>query len=171
MSLISFINKNTYEVVDELDDYIYCDYDIRYIISELNRKGYRTLFSCSGHLDVGLLDYTHKEPLEELEDFLEETKVDSSLHIIKKDDKYFYHKDEKTYTCTYISFDKVYDFNVLPKDFVVEVVDNKTNIYKKIFFYKDSKNTNRKSDQEILSELNQNYEDLKEWVRLLEKSI
>ena len=29
MSLISFINKNTYEVVDELDDYIYCDYDIR----------------------------------------------------------------------------------------------------------------------------------------------
>ena len=171
MSLISFINKNTYEVVDELDDYIYCDYDIRYIISELNRKGYRTLFSCSGHLDVGLLDYTHKEPIEELEDFLEEAKVDSSLHIIKKDDKYFYHKDEKTYTCTYISFDKVYDFNVLPKDFVVEVVDNKTNIYKKIFFYKDSKNTNRKSDQEILSELNQNYEDLKEWVRLLEKSI
>ena len=171
MSLISFINKNTYEVVDELDDYIYCDYDIRYIISELNRKGYRTLFSCSGHLDVGLLDYTHKEPIEELEEFLEEAKVDSSLHIIKKDDKYFYHKDEKTYTCTYISFDKVYDFNVLPKDFVVEVVDNKTNIYKKIFFYKDSKNTNRKSDQEILSELNQNYEDLKEWVRLLEKSI
>ena len=167
MSLISFINKKTYEVVDELEDFIYCDYDLRYIIAELNKKGYKTLFSCSGHLDVGLLDYTHKEPIEDLEDFLEQAKEDSSLHIIKKDDKYFYHKDEKTYTCTYITFDRVYDFNVLPKDFIVEVVDNKTSIYKKVFFYNDSKNTDRKSDKQISSELNQNYENLKDWVNKL----
>jgi hypothetical protein len=83
MSLISFINKKTYEVVDELEDFIYCDYDLRYIIAELNKKGYKTLFSCSGHFDVGLLDYTHKEPIEDLEDFLEQAKEDSSLHIIK----------------------------------------------------------------------------------------
>lgn len=167
MSLISFINKNTYEVVDELEDYIYCDYDLRYIIAELNKKGYKTLFSCSGHLDVGLLYWTHREPIEELEDFLKQAEEDSSLHLIKKNDKYFYHKDEKTHTCTYITFDKVYDFNNIPKDFVVETVDNKTNIYKKISFYKDIKNTERKSDKEISSELNQNYEDLKEWVSKL----
>jgi hypothetical protein len=47
------------------------------------------------------------------------------------------------------------------------VVDNKTSIYKKVFFYNNSKNTDRKSDKQISSELNQNYEDLKEWVNKL----
>ena len=46
-------------------------------------------------------------------------------------------------------------------------MDNKTNIYKKVFFYNDNKNTDRKTDKEISSELNQNYEGLKEWVNKL----
>ncbi len=55
MALISFINKKTFEITDELEDYIYCDYELRYIIRELNRKGYKTSFSCAGHNQVGLL--------------------------------------------------------------------------------------------------------------------
>lgn len=52
MSLIAFINKNTFEVKDELDEYIYSDYEIRNVIACLNRKGYKTSYSYAGHNEV-----------------------------------------------------------------------------------------------------------------------
>lgn len=168
MALISFINKSTYDVIDELDDYIYCDYDLRYIIATLNKKGYETVYSCSGHNEVGLLEYTHREPISELEDFLKESKTNLSLHYIDKDDNYFYHKDEKVYTYTYIYFKDNYKFKNAPKDFTLEVLEDKSYISKKVTFYKDSRNTIRKTDNDIFKELEQNYLDLKEWVDDLE---
>lgn len=168
MALISFINKNTYDVLDELDDYIYCDYDLRYIIANLNKKGYKTIASCSGHNEVGLLEYIHREPINELDNFLEESKTNLSLHYIGKDNNYFYHKDEKIATHTYIYFQRNYNFKNAPKDFTLEVFEGKSHISKRISFYKDSKNTIRKTDNEIFKELEQNYLDLKEWVDNLE---
>lgn len=38
LALISFINKKTFEIKDELEEYIYCDFEISKIISELNKK-------------------------------------------------------------------------------------------------------------------------------------
>ena len=92
MALISFINKKTYEITDELEDYIYCDYELRYIIRELNRKGYKTSFSCAGHNQIGLLLDLHKSPIGEINEYLEACKTDASLHFISKDAEYFYHK-------------------------------------------------------------------------------
>lgn len=168
MALISFINKKTYEIVDELDDYIYCDYDLRYIIAELNRKGYKTSFSCSGHIEVGLLDYEHREPIEELDEFLEKSKTNSSLHLIRKDDQYFYHKDEKVSTYTYIYFDNNYEFKSIPKGFTLELNECKSNLVKEISFYKDDDYQIRKTDKEISNELNETYDDLKRWVDSLD---
>ena len=60
MALISFINKKTFEIKDELEEYIYCDFEISKIISELNKKGFKTLYSCAGHNEIGLMWPTHK---------------------------------------------------------------------------------------------------------------
>ena len=95
MPLIAFVNKKTFEVKDELEEYIYCDYEIRNVIACLNKKGYMTNYSCAGHNEVGLLWPLHKENISNLEDYLKESKTDKSLHFIKKDKNCFYHKDEK----------------------------------------------------------------------------
>lgn len=168
MALISFINKKTYEITDELEDYIYCDYELRYIIRELNRKGYKTSFSCAGHNQIGLLLDLHKSPIGEINEYLEACKTDSSLHFISKDAEYFYHKYERVCAYTYIWFDDDYKFNKVPKDFAVEIVDGKSYISKKIQYYKDEANTIRKTDKEIFDELEQTHNDLKKWVDELE---
>ena len=43
LALISFINKKTFEIKDELEEYIYCDFEISKIISELNKKGFKRI--------------------------------------------------------------------------------------------------------------------------------
>lgn len=167
MSLIAFINKNTFEVKDELNEYIYCDYEIRNIIALLNKKGYKTNYSCAGHNEVGLFWPTHKEELDKLDDYLKKAENDNALHFIKKDGRYFYHKDEKIATYAYISFDEDYKFKKIPNNFTNEIFNGSSYLSKKIEFYKDENHTIRKTDKEIYSELEEMHKDLEKWVEEL----
>ena len=167
MSLIAFINKNTFEIKDEVDKYIYCDYEIRNVIATLNRKGYKTDYSCAGHNDVGLLWPLHKEEIDKLEEYLKEAQNDKTLHFIKKEGKYFYHKDEKTSTYPYVSFCHNYNFQKYPSNFTYELIDNKSYLSKKIDFYKDENHAIRKTDAEIYTELEQTHKDLEKWANEL----
>lgn len=167
MPLIAFINKNNYEVKDELEDYIYCDYEIRNVIANLNKKGYKTNYSCAGHNEVGIFWPTHKEDIYNLEEYLRAEKADNALHFIKKEDKYFYHKDEKTSTYIYIAFADQYEFKTYPKGFIYEIYEGKSYLSKKINFYKDRNHLNRKNDEEIFEELNESHNILEEWVNKL----
>jgi len=167
MSLISFINKNTFEVKDELEEYIYCDYEIRNVIALLNKKGYKTNYSCAGHNEVGMLWPLHKEDINNLKDYLEEAKTDKALHFIKKDNTYFYHKDEKVFTYTYISFNDDYKFESYPNDFMYELINGKSYLSKKTDFYKDKNHTIRKKDSEIYKELELIIVELENWVKEL----
>ena len=167
MSLIAFIDKKTFEVKDELEEYIYCDYEIRNVIACLNKKGYKTSYSCAGHNEVGLFWPIHKEDINYLEDYLKESKTDKALHLIKKDSNYFYHKDEKVATYTYISFIDDYKFEIYPNGFTYELIDEKSYLSKKIDFYKDNNHTIRKTDQEIYKELELTIYELEKWVKEL----
>jgi len=167
MSLIAFINKNTFEVKDELDEYIYCDYEIRNIIAELNRKGYKTKASCAGHNEVGLMWPLHKENIDKLNEYLKEAQNDKTLQYIKKEGDYFYHKDEKTATYVYIYFEEDYKFEVLPDGFTYEVFDNKSHLSKKINFYLEINHKTRKTDEKIYCELEQSHKDLLNWLNTL----
>ncbi len=164
MSLIAFINKKNFEISDELKNYIYCDYEISYVIATLNKKGYKTNYSCAGHNESGLMLPIYKCPIEKFQDYLNNSKKDKTLHFIKKDDKYFYHKDEKTETHIYISFAKNYNFKILPKGFKYELVNNNSYISKKINYYKDKYHSMKKSDEEIFNELKNAQDSLKLWV-------
>ena len=167
MSLISFIDKNTFEVKDDLEEYIYCDYEIRNVIALLNKKGYKTNYSCAGHNEVGLLWPLHKEDINCLQEYLEDSKSDKALHFVKKDGDYFYHKDEKVATYTYISFIDDYKFKIYPNDFTYELINGKSYLFKKIDFYKDNNHTIRKTDSEINSELDLTIVELEKWVKEL----
>ena len=167
MSLVAFINKNTFEVKDELEEYIYCDYEIRNVIACLNQKGYKTSYSCAGHNEVGLFRPLHKEDISNLEEFLEESKTDKALHFLKKDSNYFYHKDEKVATYTYISFIDDYKFKIYPDGFTYELINGKSYLSKKIDFYKDNNHINRKTDPEIYKELELTVVELEKWSKEL----
>lgn len=167
MSLIAFINKKTFEVKDELDEYIYCDYEIRNVIATLNKKGYKTRYSCAGDNEAGLLWPLHKEDINNLGDYLKDAKNDKALHFIKKERDYFYHKDEKVATYTYILFDDDYKFETCPSDFTYELVDRKSYLSKKIDFYKDKNHVIRKTDIEINEELNSTILKLEKWAKSL----
>ena len=166
-ALIYFINKKTFEIKDELEEYIYCDFEISKIISELNKKGFKTLYSCAGHNEIGLMWPTHKLPISEYESYKERSKIDKSLHLVKKEKEYFYHKDEKTSTWIYISFSKNYNFHSIPLGFEYQLVNGNSYISKKIDFYFDDAHTIRKSDSQIDEELFLSRCELEKWVKTL----
>jgi len=168
MALISFINKNTYEIKDELEEYIYCDYEISYTIANLNKKGYKTDYSCAGHNEMGLLWPIHKLPISELDEYLKEAKNDKALHFISKDNEYFYHKDEKVKTYIYISFQEDYKFKEYPEGFDYELYNGNSYISKEIEYFTDNEHTKRKTDSEVYKELSEAQSALKEWVDKLE---
>ena len=167
MSLIAFIDKNNFEIKEELEGYIYCDYEIRNVIAILNKKGYRTNYSCAGHNEVGLLWPLHKEDIHHLEDYFEEAKTDRALHFLKEEGDVFYHKDEKVATYTYISFCDNYSFPGYPRHFTYELVDGKSYLSKKTNFYFDENHTILKTDPEIYEELECTIRELEHWANEL----
>lgn len=167
MPLIAFVDKNNFEVKDELEEYIYCDYEIRNVIALLNKKGYKTKASCAGHNEVGLLWPLHKENISQLEDYLEDSKTDKALHFVKKDSNYYYHKDEKVATYTYIFFAADYKFKAYPNNFEYDLIEGKSYLSKRIDFYKDNSHTIRKTDPEIYNELKLTIIELEKWAKEL----
>lgn len=114
MSLIAFINKNSFEIKDELDEYIYCDYEIRNVIATLNKKGYKTNYSCAGHNELGLMWPLHKENIDKLEEYLRKSKNDKTLHFIKKEKNIFIIKMKKYQHILIFHFNKTIIFKSIP---------------------------------------------------------
>lgn len=114
MSLIAFINKNSFEIKNELDEYIYCDYEIRNVIATLNKKGYKTNYSCAGHNELGLMWPLHKENIDKLEEYLRKSKNDKTLHFIKKEKNIFIIKTKKYQHILIFHFNKTIIFKSIP---------------------------------------------------------
>lgn len=120
MDNLVFINTDTWEIVDEPEALIHVDKDIAEAIAILNKKGYKTKSSCSGHADRSLRQYFDKK--ENLKKYHNVTQEE----YIKEYDKVVFFALQKE-TDTYIMFDKIYNFDKLPKGFKYEarkIVDN-----------------------------------------------
>ena len=130
-----YINAKTFEITDEVFE---VDEDIATTISLLNKKGYYTKYSCTGHVKDPRLYELYK--LENVGEF-------KSLGYIVDDNNILM---PYTYTSVYIMFDNNYNFNNLPEGFYVSDDDNCI-ISCEIYYY-DS-NLKRKSaniiDEEI----------------------
>ena len=135
-----YINKHTYEIVDDVFE---VDEDIAKTISVLNKKGYHTLYSCSGHVKDSRL--YEKYPNSNSYSIYDSYNIDDYVLIPYQ------------HTEIYIMFEEAYNFNYLPDDFILE---NGNIIYKDISYYNNGKKLNANI---IQKEINISNEKLYEW--------
>lgn len=167
--MTKFIDMNNYEIIEN-QQFFEVDDEIAEAIIILNKKGYKTKFSCAGHNKNGWLYDTQEEPIDLYEEWLNRYKDDLSVNYVGKDNKYFYHKDEITATYTYISFEKKYNFESLPEEFEIYEDAQNCTIGKMCYFYKNNNtkdSSNKKTDYEINEELKKSQQDLLNWAKEL----
>ena len=161
----SIIEKDTYKVYKHAEDCPYafiCDKQIADSVALLNKKGYLTFASCSGHYKIEFYEW-FCDDLSKLEDY----KNDSKIIIKEIKNNGFYYWDEIDFTEMYVLFNKRYKFRNLPKDFDIDYnSDNKTSIYHRINYYKNNK---RKSRKEVETEIEKYSKMLFNWVNSLEE--
>lgn len=144
-----YIDKDTYEVVDNIFE---VDEAIADTISILNKKGYYTLYSCSGHVKNPRI--YEKYPLNSVDDYYESYIVDEKYVLVPF-----------SYTYIYILFDKHYHFNILPSKFHY---DSKNIISQKIFYYEKGI---KKKSANIQKEIDDANNELLEWAKKLSNNI
>lgn len=149
-----YIDIKTFDIVNNVFE---IDEDIAESISLLNKKGYYTRYSCSGHVkDSRMYEMYRVKKSEKLDD--------KDLGFIVK-----YNKDDyeilmpNRYTSIYVMFDKKYEFDNLPDGFYI-LDDEVTTIYKDIMYYE---NNIKKKSNDIQSEIDKSNYELLEWVKTL----
>lgn len=143
-----YLNSNTFEIVNDIFE---VDELIAETISILNKKGYHTLYCCSGHVkDSRLYEkyHLHKDELNDKHNY----------HIINERDNYVDVLIPYQDTVVYIMFDKKYDFD-LPKSF--RWIDDKTIYSYKISYYENNKKRNGNDIQKEIENVNN---ELLSWV-------
>lgn len=160
----SIIDKDTFEVCTHAEDHpqvFICDKRIAPVIALLNKKGYKTFASCSGHCRIEFHEY-FDEDISKLKEYQNDEKI-----IIKKiKHNTFDYWQEVDRTLLYILFDNKYVFDNLPKDFELTINVGKgyprTCIECEISFY-DELNQHKKMIS-VLKEIDSKCEILKQWV-------
>lgn len=97
-----YISTINYEIIDK-PDFFEVDEKIAETISILNKKGYITQYSCSGHVT----DSCYK--VETDISLLDEAKKDELIYIGKINDKTFTYYRDAEITCLYVKFITHYD--------------------------------------------------------------
>lgn len=160
----SIIDKENYEVYKFAEDYpkaILCDRRLAPVIATLNKKGYKTKASCSGHYKEGCKEF-FKADLKDLEEaknnnqvFIREIRVDSF-------DYYMEYRD----TVIYILFEKRYNFDCVPEEFtLIQFEDDESSLEHKVEFFDE--NNHKKTRLEIELELDKYCEILNKWAEKL----
>ena len=158
----SIIDKESFEVCTNAEDHpkvFVCDKLIAPAVALLNKKGYKTFASCSGHYKIEFYEYLN-EDIKNLEEYQKYDDV-----IIKKvRDNSFDYWLEVSKTENYILFAKDYKFDTLPEGFKVEY-DPRTHICSEISFYDENDEHRKRSD--IQNEIEDKCNRLKEWAECL----
>ena len=152
------IDNDTFEVDDEIAETIYI----------LNKKGYHTTYSCSGHSEPQIQSIIYV-PVETIESFVE----------MNKDLKYYILGKQKLgvqdvyaiitgfdYTEVYISFDKEYEFSSIPHNFEYSTSGNHSTL-SQIFNLFDESGEMFPED-EVNNKLKEANEELLNWAKSLE---
>lgn len=163
----SVIDKDTFEVCIHAEDHprvFVCDKMIAPVIALLNKKGYKTFASCSGHYKIEFYEY-FDEDISKLEEYQKDERI-----IIKKikDNSFDYWK-EIDKTLLYILFSEEYKFENLPSEFKLTINNGldypRTCIECEISYY-DSNNEHRKMI-DVLNEIANKCKLLNEWAKKL----
>lgn len=163
----SIIDKETFKVYTYAEDHpkvFVCDKMIAPAVALLNKKGYKTFASCSGHYKIEFYEY-FDEDIKNLEEYQNNERI-----IIKKikENNFDYWKELDS-TITYILFNDKYDFDNLPNGFDIEVNEGfdypRTLLECKTSYY--DKNNKHLNMLDVLKELDDKCKELYEWVKKL----
>lgn len=113
---IALIHKNTFDIVGcceegQEDEYFEVDENIALVISNLNKKGYKTTFCCSGYAfkDIFEMSAHNKKIFDQM--------MIPGLKVIGRDgERYVAIAAQNVRNC-YIMFENDYDFKNLPEGF------------------------------------------------------
>ena len=159
----SIIDRNTFEVTLHAEDHkdvFICDKEIANAVALLNKKGYKTIASCSGHYKIEFYEYL-KEDISKLEEYKNNNRI--IIKEIRENDFDYWQEVDKT--IMYILFDKKYNFNNLPKGFELDNTREKTCVEYIINFYDE--NNKHRTIKDVTREIESKSKELKEWVKLL----
>lgn len=160
--------KKTFEVCTHAEDHsdvFVCDKPIAPVIALLNKKGYKTFASCSGHYRIEFYEY-FDEDISKLKEYQNDERI-----IIKKiKDCTFDYWQEVDKTHIYILFDNNYEFDNLPEGFKLTANNGldypRTCIECEISYY-DENNQHRKMNS-VLKEIDDKCEKLRQWANNLD---
>ena len=159
----SIIDRNTFEVTLHAEDHkdvFICDKEIANAVALLNKKGYKTIASCSGHYKIEFYEYL-KEDISKLEEYKNNNRI--IIKKIRENDFDYWKEVDKT--IMYILFDKKYNFNNLPKGFELDNTREKTCVEYIINFYDE--NNKHRTIKDVTREIESKSKELEEWVKLL----
>ena len=159
----SIIDKATFEVCTHAEDHpkvFVCDKPIAPVIALLNKKGYKTVASCSGHYKIEFYEYLNEDIK-----YLDEYKSDDRIIIKKVKEKTFDYWQEVDRTHMYILFDKDYHFTTLPDDFTIIKSDDRLTLDYTINYYDESHN--HKSISMVMREIDNKCKLLEKWANNL----
>ncbi|MBQ9181798.1 MAG: hypothetical protein IJ134_04115 [Bacilli bacterium] len=162
----SIIDKITFDVCTHAEDHpdvFVCDKVIAPAIAHLNKKGYKTFASCSGHYRIEFYEYL-KEDINKLKEYQKNERI-----IIKNiRDKDFDYWKEIDKTVMYILFDKIYEFETIPDDFELKNFYGKSSIECSISFY--TKNNEHRTMLDVMKEIENKGIELEQWAKSLPKN-
>lgn len=127
-----YISTNNFEIIEN-PNFFEVDESIAEAVSILNKKGYRTLFSCAGH------NYKTCYKASANIDLLEDSKDKFNIYIGKINKDTFDYYSDAELTNTYIKFARHYDFPFLPDGFEYETAKTAEDKLKKYELHTDSK--------------------------------
>lgn len=161
---MKYINNKTFEVYDE-DEYFNVDDLIADAVSILNKKGYKTLFSCEGH-DKSYQCYRYTYDISKLD----EIKNDSDCTIGKIREKDFDFYVDVKISSTYIKFKGHYNFPCLPEGFSYESDlegddEHSGDLIEKIVHFYE--NGNKRNGKDIYNDIKNANDNLLSWAKKL----
>ena len=160
----SIIDRDTFDVCMHAEDHpgvFICDKSIAPVIALLNKKGYKTFSSCSGHYKLEFYEY-FDEDINNLEEYQKDERI--IIKKVKSNSFDYWREVDKTHI--YILFADEYKFDNLPSGFEIGINDGldylRTYIECEINYY--NKNKEHKKRIDVLNEIDNKCNLLKEWV-------
>lgn len=158
-----YIDTETFEIYEIHPKVIPCDKEIAVAIANLNKLGYKTMASCSGHYKDGCYEQNNVDL-----SFLEKTKNDRHFIVREIRDDGFDCWIENIRSTIYIAFDKKCIPKTLPEGFYLhdEPEFEFASIEHNVDYYQDEAQRSRKSIEE---EIKKYQEILNNWASNLPK--
>lgn len=163
----SIIDKITFEICTHAEDHpkvFVCDKPIAPVIALLNKKGYKTFASCSGHYEIKFYEY-FDEDINKLKEYQNNEKI--IIKKIKNDSFDYWEEVDKT--LLYILFADKYEFDNLPSEFKLYTNNGldypRTCIECEISYYNE--NDEHKKMIDVLKVIDNKCETLKDWAKKL----